>query len=161
MKNQRYRRSTRRSAPVIATLEQSAFAAADTVANATLYAPPTTSVTSIQQRWRVRVRGLITTVKDGDSTDFRAYAIVRKLPNGYSAPSITVSSAVTTFADVDNVLAYGLYYGADTRDSIQWRWLKRTTDLIPGDSLILQLVGDSASTNRAASTVIEYDVTAM
>jgi hypothetical protein len=142
-------------------LEQSAFAAADTVANATLYAPPTTSVTSIQQRWRVRVRGLITTVKDGDSTDFRAYAIVRKLPNGYSAPSITVSSAVTTFADVDNVLAYGLYYGADTRDSIQWRWLKRTTDLIPGDSLILQLVGDSASTNRAASTVIEYDVTAM
>ncbi len=151
----RTRRS--RSAPVIATLEQIAFTAADTVVNTTLYAPPI-STTAPLQRWNVRVRGMVTTITDGDVTSFRAYAIIRRVPAGYSAPSITIASTLTAFADVDNVLAYGLYSGTDTRDSVQWRWLKRSASMMAGDVLTIQVVADSASANRAFSAVIEYDI---
>ncbi len=145
-----------RGAPIIATLEQSAVVTADTVVNSTLYAPPL-GTTNPLQRWTFDLRTIQCVVTDG-ATACRTYACVRRVPAGYSSPSMTVASQVTTFADVPNVLAYGVYSTSDVREEIHWRWLKRSITIYPGDLIVLQLVVDVSSAGHAVSTLAEYNV---
>ncbi len=146
----------RRSAPIIATLEQTAVATADTVVNATLYAPPL-STTSVLQSWVFDLHSLQCVVTDG-ATACRTFACVRRVPAGYTSPSMTVSSSVTTFADVDNILCYGIYTTVDVREEIHFRWLRRRIRLYPGDSIVIQFVIDVSSASHAVSTLAEYNV---
>ncbi len=145
-----------RGAPILATLEQTAVTTADTAVNANLYAPPS-GTTNAMQRWTFNLRSVQCTVTDG-GTACRTYAVVRRVPAGYSAPAMSVGNSVTTFADVPNVLAYGTYSTADVRENISWRWLKRATYVYPGDAIVIQFVVDTSSTGHAISTLAEYDV---
>ncbi len=162
MPRNRSRRAPRasRMMPVLATIEQTALATADTAVNVTLFAPPV-STTSVLQRFKYNLHTIDVTVADG-STNCRIYGIVRKVPAGYSAPAIAISNSVATFADVDNVLAYSIYNGSasivDPWDRLIWRYLKRSTTVISGDSIIIQMVTDTSSASQAFSALAEYSV---
>ncbi len=145
--------------PVLATFEQTAVTTADTVVNGTLFAPPL-STTDPLTRYRIRFGNIVCTVTDGGTAN-RLYAVIRRVPAGYTAPSITISNAVSTFADVSNVLAYGLYSTTDSRDTIQWRWLKKSSIVNTGDSIIVQYVIDTSSTGQSVSCLVEYNVAAL
>ncbi len=146
--------------PNLASVEQTPLVTADTAANVSLFSPPV-STTSVLTRFRYHLGTVDVTVTDG-GTSCRIYGIIRKVPAGYSNPAITISSTISAFADVDNVLAYSIYTGsaanADPWDRMIWRYLKRDVNLISGDSIVLQLVTDTTSASQAFSALVEYGV---
>jgi hypothetical protein len=152
--------ASRKLMPVIATIENKALGTADTAVNVTLFSPPL-STSSVLERFVYNLRTIDVTVKDGN-TACTVYGIVRKLPAGYTAPSIVISDAVTTFADVDNVLAYSIYNGSqstlDPWDRLIWRYLRKTFTVNSGDSIILQMVTDTSSATQTFSVLAEYNV---
>ncbi len=163
MPRQRAKKAPRRRSrgmPVIATIEQTALATADTVTNVTLFAPPS-STTSVLESFQFTLRSCDVTITAGN-TSARVYAIVRKVPSGYTAPSITVSNAISTFADVPNVLAYGIInvYASDPdpMNRISLNLLRNSCSMISGDSVIIQVVSDTSSVNQAWSSLAEYHV---
>ncbi len=153
------RKSSKKGAPIIAVQEELAVATADTVVNSTLFAPPLGTTSSLQT-WRFHLGSIQCEVTDG-ATGHRLYAVVRRVPAGYSAPSITVSTGVTTFADIANVMAYGIYTTTDVREEVQWRWLRRNVIVQPGDTIITQYAIDISSAGSAVSTLVEYNITAL
>ncbi len=154
-------RGRNRLSPILATIENTALATADTVANVTLYAPPLTGTSSVMERWAFRLNSAKLTIFAGGTTN-RIYVVVRKVPQGYTAPSISITNAVTTFADVSNVLAYGVItVGGGTQDPMNrltLTMLKPRSIVLPGDSIVLQAVSDTTSSSQTFSLLAEYNV---
>jgi hypothetical protein len=138
-------------------LEGISIATQDTVANATLYAPPLSSTTSLVETFRYHLRSCNIALSPG-ATNSRVYVIVRKVPAGYTAPAITVTDSVNTFADRPNILAYTIIESTNTLPSVPLRMLFPNVSVMSGESVILQAVSDANNTNLAMNALIEYDI---
>jgi hypothetical protein len=90
------------------------------------------------------------------------YAILRKVPQGYSSPAVAVTDGNTTFMDVPNVLAYGSVYvyqsTTDTMARIDMRPLNRSLKVLAGETILLQVVTDTSSTGQSYDCMLEYSV---
>ena len=101
------------------------------------------------------------TIKSGLANNLVA-AILRRVPAGYTEPAITVTDSLSLFADVPNVLGYGMVqvYGSepDTMQRIDLRILRGSIKLYPGDKVVLQVVSNSSSSGQTYSFLTEYAI---
>ncbi len=153
MKSGRGKRgSGKRLDPNIYVLEDASIATADTVVNSTLI----TNGQPARMRIKMRRAQLITTGGSGSS---RVFWLIRRVPSGYSAPSITVTSGLTVFADQPDVLGIGFRAASSTETAAlqaTWQWIKRSVVLFEGDSLVLQCVPNTSDTGLTESGQIEF-----
>lgn len=163
MAKQRQRRSQGRSSqvsPRIYTLESEALTLADSPANTTIYQPPATA-TSVFKPSTFSFHNARVSLKAG-SANTVIYAILRKVPQGYSSPAVAIADGNTSFVDVPNVLAYGtVYVYASTNDTMQridMRPLNRNMKVLAGETIVLQVVSDTASTGQSYDCLLEYSI---
>jgi translation initiation factor IF-1 len=101
-------------------------------------------------------------LKPGGSDNI-VFAVLRKVPQGYTAPNITVVGGNTTFVDVMNVLAYGMVRvqaaSGDPMNRIDMRILRKSIPMARGDSVILQVVPNANSSGQQFSALFEYSTT--
>ncbi len=154
------RRLSRRSFPILHISEDTALATADTVANVTLYNPPL-ATTELELTSTFHLRSARVTIVPG-ATSTRVLAIIRKVPQGYSFPTITVATGISTFIDFDNILAYGVISVTgtigDPMARIDLRTLKRSIKINPGDTVGLQVVTNVSSANQTFLSECEYNI---
>ena len=154
------RRGNAPPAPIIATVENLSIATADTVVSTDLYAPPLSGSTSFIDSMRINVRSCEIVVSNG-GTAARVYAVLRRVPQGYSSPSIAISTSTTTFVDPTNVMAYAIVNVNGVDDaSVNLSPLRRSLVFNSGDKLVLQAVSDTSSTNQAFSALVLFTVDA-
>ena len=160
-RRQNGRRQTRRlAAPVIATLDNVALATADTASNVDIFAPAHSSTTSFVDGMVFNLRSASLTVAYG-SVGTRVYFVVRRVPEGYANPTITVITAISTFVDPANILAYGVINVTGNNDTeIELIKSRSSMTMYTGDRITLQAVSDTTSTNQAFSGLIMYTVDA-
>jgi hypothetical protein len=145
----------------LATVEDVALATADTSSDQQIYTSSPGNNTLVKpvvfHIGPTRIQ-----VKPGGSAN-TIYAVIRKVPQGYSAPGITVTTGNTTFADMQNVLAYGVVRveaaSSDPMNRIDLRILRRSVSLARGDSVYLQVVPNISSSGQTYSSLIEYSTT--
>ncbi len=157
-RSRRNRRARRIASPHIYVGEETALTAADTVSNEAIYTNTfLASETSLPMR--VVWKDLRVTVTYGSATT-RVFAILRRLPQGYTAPAITIATGNVAFVDQPDVLGYGMIQvsGNDTMNRIDLRKLKGSVILHSGDALLLQVVSDTASANQKYSVISEYSL---
>ena len=144
--------------PHLYVREDVALATADTVSNTIIYAT-STSASTLTKTTTFTPGPCRVSLKYG-SAETTVFVVMRKLPEGYTAPAITPTDGNTTFNDVPNVIGYGLIRvgGTDTMNRIDLRRLRSSVKLAQGDSVILQVVSNAASTNQAYSALIEYNI---
>ncbi len=142
--------------PQLATIEDTALATADAAVTNTLYTS-STSNSSLTKPVRFTLGPVRVAMKYG-STETTVFAVVRKLPQGYSNPSIAIVDGNTSFVDVPNILAYGVIRvgSTDTMNRLDLRRLRNTVTLNRGDAIILQVVSNVSSTGQAYSALIEF-----
>ncbi len=155
----RVRQARRLTAPVIATIDGTAVATADLAVNTGLYLPAHSSTTSFVDAMTFRLRSATFSVNQGTSAVAKIYFVIRKVPEGYSPPSVVVSTSITTFADPQNVLAYGIA-PANLTDQFELTILKSTVNMTTGDSIYIQATSDTSSTGQSYSATVVYDVDA-
>ena len=88
------------------------------------------------------------------------WVIVRRVPSGYTAPTtITVASGSSTFINSADVLGYSFQHlgAGGAGESIDFRMVRPTVTLFPGDAIVLQGVVSTTSTNAGFSAALEYD----
>ncbi len=148
-----------KSVPLLHTLEAESLALADTAITGTIYGPTISNASLVTTALTLRSSEIC--VFAGNATN-RVFAIIRKVPDGYANPSITVTDAITVFQDMPNVMAYGfiqIYASSnDAMNRFDLRVLKRTMLMHPGDKLVIQLVSDTASTGQNISSLTEFHV---
>ncbi len=159
VKNSRTRRSRRATSavPVLYIREDVALATADSTSNSTVYTSPT-SVTALNKPVRFTLGPTRISFKAG-LTETTVFAVVRKVPQGYTTPTIAPTDGNTTFDDVPNVLGYGVARIVPTNDAmnrVDMRFLTKSVTLSRGDSVVLQVVSNVSSTNLAYSAMCEY-----
>ncbi len=157
-RTRRPKRNTR-AAPQLQYVEDTALATADTVSNITLY-NPTAATGTLELPTSFRLRSATITI-GGGATANRVLAIIRRVPNGYSFPTVTVATGLTTFQDFSNILAYGFVTtGAivDPDSRIDMRLLKSNITVYPGDTIAMQTVSNISSVGQTYSAMLEYSL---
>ncbi len=130
-----------------------AAAAVDTggaVVNTTLYtaSDPTPQL--------FQLRGTTLTVTNSTNVS-PIWVIIRRVPEGYSAPSWTPSGGTSSVVDEGNVLAFGSVVGTSSQSTLfTIRTRKSNTILLQGDTVILQMVCSSSATGQAVDAMMEY-----
>jgi hypothetical protein len=150
------RRQRRLISPQIYITEEVSISGADTVSNTAFYAPPI-STTEVEMPTMFHLRSSDVTVQAGNANT-RVFAVIRRVPSGYSAPSITITNGINVIIDMPDVLAYGLSNittGA-TDNTLRLHLLKPNMRLYPGDNVTLQVVSNGASTSQTYSSLTEY-----
>ena len=141
--------------------EDVALATADTVVNTTILSSPTGS-TDLVKPVVFHPGPCRITIGTGNTTN-TVFAVLRKVPEGYTAPSITIGDGNTTFKDVPDVLMYGIVrvYGgtSDVMQRIDLRMLRSSIPLARGDSIVLQVVSNTSSVNQVFGALVEYSTT--
>ncbi len=151
MKNQRKRTRNSRLDPNLFVLEDLAIDTADTVVNTTIL------TNSLPTRMSIHMRGVQLTACKG-STAARVFWVLRRLPSGYTAPNVTISTGLTDFVDQPNILGFGFraYLTTDTIGFAEWQWIHKNATLYEGDSLVLQCVPNTSSTNLIETGQLEF-----
>ncbi len=86
------------------------------------------------------------------------YAILRRVPQGYSAPAITPATGTTSFVDEANVLAYGYIQWVPSplsNMSVALRPVFPRQTLFAGDTLVYQIVAGTTSASLVGSGLVE------
>jgi len=100
-------------------------------------------------------------IKAGAS-DQLVFAIIRKLPEGFTAPTNTITDGNTIFQDTPNILAYGFVRivaaTVDPMNRIDLRFLQRGCVLRKGESVVMQVIANAASTGATYSALVEYQL---
>ncbi len=159
VRRNRGRMATRlRREPILYTVEDAALSTADDVQSTTLYTSATSATVLTKP-----VRFTLGPTRVGftyGSTATLVLAIVRKVPQGYTAPTITPASGNTVFNDVPNILGYGYIRvtGNDVMSRIDLRYLTKSVSLMRGDAIVLQVVSNAASAGQKYHALVEYDI---
>ncbi len=140
--------------PNILVVEGSAIAVADTASNNSIITISTPSPPML-----ARYRGVQVSVTPGTGTATFCLFVIRRVPQGYTAPAITVAAGTSAVVDDSNVMAYGMININLTSatatgfvpDPITLIPLRRTLKMYPGDVLTLQGVSNAASTGQTFS----------
>ncbi len=158
--NRRGRRSRRPRLPMLCIVEDTALATQDTVSNGTLYSPPISN-TGLDLPSRFRLRSCEVVISPGSGNN-KVFAVVRRVPSGYSAPSITITNGIGSLVDCPDVLAYGLVNvfasTTDTMERINLKLLRPNMVVYPGDVIYLQVVPNANSTGQVYNALAEYDI---
>ncbi len=159
-RNRRRRGNARRKSPMFATIEDTALATADTSSNTILYSPALTSAGN-QNPTTFHFNSCSIDIVAGASSN-RVFAIIRRVPAGYTVPAITISTSLTTFSDVADVIAYGFIniYGAtlDAMNRFELKALRPSMTIFPGDVVYLQVVPNVSSAAQTYSAFAEYAI---
>ncbi len=144
-------RQVRRLDPNLYVLEDASIATADTAVNGSLLANDRSA------RMIVKFRRA-TLMAFGGNTGARVFWIIRRVPSGYTPPSITVTSGLTVFADQADVLGYGIadFTSDGSEHFAKFTWIRRTTVLFEGDYIALQCVTNTSSTGLLEAGEIEF-----
>ncbi len=147
-----------RREPILYAIEDAALSTADDVQSTTLYSSAT-SATVLTKPVRFRLGPTRVSFTYGSAASL-VLAIVRKVPEGYTAPAITPATGNTVFNDVPNILGYGYIRvnGNDVMNRIDMRYLTRSVTLMRGDAIVLQVVSNIASTGQKYHALVEYDI---
>ncbi len=150
--NRNFSRRRRRD-PNIYTLEAISIATADSATTTNLV------TTSEKSPTLITLRSALLEVSGG-ATTAQTFFVIRRVPSGYSAPAITVTSGLTTFVDQPDVLAYGFCSYITTTvdpDPVLVRMLRPTMLFYEGDVLTIQATSNTNSTGLVYNGVIEWD----
>ncbi len=150
------KKMNRLATPQLTVLEDRSIAAADTANNYDIFTSPSGNA-DLTKAVLFRSGPCRIACKYGNA-DTAVFAILRRIPQGYSAPTITLVDGNTSFIDIDNILAYGVVRvsGSDTMARIDMRHLRRTVRLERGDKITLQVVSNAASAGQTYSALLEY-----
>ncbi len=148
------RRNGRRGVPTINVQEQVAIATADTAVNSTLYTngdsqPFTFNLASAK----------ISIPPTSGATTTPVWFIIRKVPQGYTAPAMSIASGNVSFADMENVLAYGFYQfqSANTVPLVAYlRILKSSARLQLNDTVVMQVTPGISSAGLVYNAEVVY-----
>ncbi len=152
------RRSSRRvGSPVLYTSDLVPVTTADTVVNTTVL----TMADKVRQF--VRVKSLQISANAGASQS-RVYYVLRRVPDGYTPPTITLTSGTTAIVDDADVIGYGILNQNATNTNPTYQPVLRMSRrkngavLFNGDTLVLQAVADVSSTGQAISFILDMEV---
>ncbi len=161
MSSQRRRRrgrGRRRTAePYLYVSENVAFATADTPVNTTLYINPSGENARI-----FNIRSMELTMLPGATTN-QSLFIIRKVPQGYAAPGITVATG-TSYVDHPNILGYVLVtsVGGITFSNLvnekDFTWRRQSVLLHGGDFISLQAVTNTSSAGQTYQATGMFDI---
>ncbi len=131
----------RRWAPNLFVAEGLDIDTADTVANSTIF------TNSNDFPFEVEFRSAKLGAASG-GTGTAIYSVIRRVPQGYSAPSIAVTTGTTSFADEADVFAYAYLQwvpspGANM--SVSYRPVFPRQTLYAGDTVVVQAVAGTTS----------------
>ncbi len=87
------------------------------------------------------------------------FAILRRVPAGYTAPNITVTTGLTSFVDEPDVMAYGyiqFVQNATGLMSVTLRPVYPDQILYEGDLLVFQMVSGTSSVSLVGSAQVEF-----
>ncbi len=149
-RNNRQKRRNPRLDPILYTADNVALATADTVSNLTVYNNGQNARVLFNMR-----QGYLNA--SGGGTDSSIFCVIRRLPSGYTEPSVTVSSGVTTFADQPDVVAFCLLDAvAGETAPVQARFIviKPFIVLYGGDSIVMQTVCNTSSVGQIYSAMM-------
>ncbi len=152
------RRSRNNFLPVLITIEDKSIATADTASNTYLYGVAFSASTQ-QSAVHVRFRSCVVQINNS-TTESLVFAVIRRVPHGYSPPAINIATAIDTFVDSPNIVAYGYVLTQTTTDQLNRINLKKLNSSIklnPGDALQLQVVSNTSSVGQTYSSFLEYD----
>ncbi len=141
----------RRWAPNLFIAEGTDIDTADTVANTTIF----TNSNDFPMNVRFK-SGKIGAAAGGTAT--AVYAVIRRVPQGYTAPAITVATGTTSFADEADVLAYAYLQwvpspGANM--SVAYRPVFPRQTLFAGDTIVSQMVAGVTSASLVGAVTAE------
>jgi hypothetical protein len=75
---------------------------------------------------------------------------------------VTIADGNSSFVDVPNILAYGAVYvyasTSDTMSRVDLRSLNPAMRVNAGDTIVLQVVSDTASSEQSYDAILEYTV---
>ncbi len=134
-------RTTRRWAPLLFVGEGLDIDTADTVATSTIV------TNSNDFPFEVRFRSAKMGAAAG-GTAAAIFAVIRRVPQGYTAPAIAVATGTTSFADEADVMAYAYLQwvpspGANM--SVSFRPVFPRQTLFAGDTVVVQMVSATTS----------------
>ncbi len=146
------------AAPQLFIRENVGLAVLDTASNSDIYSSPT-STSSLSKPVKFRSGPLRVTVVPG-GTSAVVFAILRKIPEGYSAPAITITDGNSAFIDMGNVIGYGMIRVnaavPDPMNRIDLRMLQKEVTLLRGDKVTLQVVSNASSLGQEYSVLYEF-----
>ncbi len=151
----RRRRGGRLTAPQIHITEAVAVSTANTVSNTTIWTSAV-GTSALEFPCRIHLRKSIINVING-ATASRTFVVIRRVPNGYSNPTISITTGNTSLIDFPDIMAYGFL---DNGDSVPFVLdIPRPTMVFhPGDSLVLQAVTDVTSSGQTLSAMTHYAI---
>jgi hypothetical protein len=152
--NSRSRGSLGSPQPWILTLDAVAVTALNTVVNNTLYSNTSTTPQLITFR-------PISMSVNGGAAAADLWFVVRRVPQGYAAPSVSTGTSITQFIDTPNVLGYAFcktVANTSTQNPFEFNitWLKRSMKCNEGDVVIMQAVSDTASAAQSYNAIGAY-----
>ncbi len=154
----RGRRSRALTVPQIFTTEGLAPVTADTQVFQTIYNPPD-STSSLGTPTRFRLGPVRIYVTPGAAAS-RVYIVVRKVPEGYSAPTMTISSSVGSITDPMNVFGYAIIDGNNATIPTSLTMIKSTLTIQPGDTVVVQAVSDISSAGQKVDVIGSFFLSA-
>ncbi len=157
MTRNRIRRRNGRSIPQVFNVENLAPVTADTQVSQTLYNPPDTT-TSLGTPTIFRFGRTELTVIAGAATA-RVFVVVRRVPEGYSFPAMTIASGVSSLTDPSNVIAYGYIQSTNTMPTYLTS-LNTVLKLQPGDTIGVQAVSDTTSAGQRVDLLGSFHLSA-
>ncbi len=145
--------------PQLYILEEAAVVLADTVVSNTIYTSAV-GTAALEMAQRFTLNKMTMNVNYGSVASAKVFVVVRRVPSGYSAPAITISTGNLSIIDFPDVLAYGFLDGQDT---VPYRLeMSRPSVIVhPGDSVIIQCVSNVASTGQTVSAFGRYTLSTM
>jgi hypothetical protein len=114
---------------------------------------------------KVRLRRPTLSIFPGTAAN-NCYVCIRRVPSGYANPSTLVATAgLTATIDQPDIFGFGVMVltigsASDTTDfepPISWRALHPTMLLYSGDTIVVQVANNAASTNQSLNGYIEFD----
>jgi hypothetical protein len=153
-------RRTTRGSPQLWLGEDLGIVTADTVNNSTIYNSNLATSTLFLDTW-FKLRSATVSVTPGN-TNARVLFVIRRVPFGYTSPSITVTTGLSSIPGAD-VMGYALINsltGATAPQEVKMTIVRSTMRVEPDDTIELQVVSNTSSTSQSAFAMISFSVSA-
>ncbi len=138
--------------PNINLIEDTSISTADTAVNTTLYTSADKTLTT------ARLRSLQLACRGGAASTL-VYFVIRRVPYGYSAPSITVSTSGSALIDQPNVMAVGFLNfitGNLDPQEATFQYLRPQMTFYEADTMVLQVVPNISSSSLVFGGLVEF-----
>jgi hypothetical protein len=114
---------------------------------------------------KVRLRRPTLSIFPGGAAN-NCYICIRRVPSGYANPSTLVATAgLSATIDQPDIFGFGMMVmtinaaveTTDFQPPVTWRQLHQTLLLYSGDSLVIQVANNAASSGQTLNGYIEFD----